>query len=83
MHRLKRGETLVEASLNSSLFLICSGECRLITRRGGSGGDGRVFTILREGSCVGEVNFALGCSAGHYECVANVPSTVLEIPQAT
>ena len=80
VHRLKKDESLREVSMTSSLFLICSGECRLVTRRGGSGGDGRVFNVLREGSCVGEVDFALGCSAGHYECVANVHSTVLEIP---
>ena len=74
VHRVKAGDKLHEACMSKSLFLICSGECRLITR------DGRCFTVLREGLCIGEINFTLGCSAGNYECVANVPSTVLEIP---
>lgn len=77
VHRLKKDERLVEASVNVSLFLICSGECRLLS------GDGRVFTVLREGSCIGEVNFALECSAGHYDCIANVNSTLLEIPHVS
>jgi hypothetical protein len=73
LHRLKKDERLLEASANTSLFLICSGECRLISS------DGRVFSVLREGFCIGEVNFALECSAGHYDCIANVNSTLLEI----
>ena len=77
VHRLKKGHKLSAATLTSSLFLICSGECHLITSD-----CGRCFTILRKGMCFGEVNFALGCSAGHYECVAQLASTVLEIPHS-
>jgi hypothetical protein len=39
------------------------------------------ISVLQEGFCIGEVNFALECSAGHYECIANVNSTLLEIHQ--
>ena len=77
VHRVKQGQKLSAATLTSSLFLICSGECHLITSD-----CGRCFTILRTGMCFGEVNFALGCSAGHYECVAQLASTVLEIPHS-
>jgi len=73
--RLKKGERLEEASSKSSLFLVRTGEIRLVTR------NGQVFRLVREGSCFGEINFALNSTAGHYDAFANTSSIVLEIGQ--
>jgi hypothetical protein len=73
VHRIRKGEKLRQASSNSSLFLVCTGEIRLQVK----GGD--VFRIVGEGACFGEINFALNCTAGHYMCIANARTILLEI----
>jgi len=73
VHRIKKGDVLREASSKSSLFLVCSGEIRLKVK------DGDVFRIVREGALFGEINFSLNCTAGHYICIANAHTILLEI----
>ena len=41
--------------------------------------DGDVFRIVAEGACFGEINFSLNCTAGHYICIANSHTILLEI----
>jgi len=71
--RLKKGELLVDATSNPSLFLVRTGEIRLHTKQG------TVFRQVREGCCFGEVSFSRNTSAGHYSAIATCESIVLEI----